>query len=189
MYALSSVFIDNSTRIHCAAWATNLNSLAQPNHFHHSLLPPLLFATKLSTLSITLVSTKRLSEYLAAVFQKEIDADKEAAAIIVVREEPVQQTETAALSMQVNLSHRLYLPVMYPSLNSFVISSPSQTSLIIDQGSIFWAPGTGKISLNQRIARALGRPFQRISSGGVPDETEIRSHRSIWSRPCHSSTP
>jgi len=66
-------------------------------------------------ISITLVSTKRLSEYLAAVFQKELDADKEAA-IIVACEEPVQQTETAALSMQVNLSHRLYLPVMYPSL-------------------------------------------------------------------------
>jgi len=66
---------------------------------------------------ITLVSTKRLSEYLVAVFQTELDADKEAEAIIVVREEPVhQQTETAALSMQVNLSHRLYLPVMYPSL-------------------------------------------------------------------------
>ena len=76
MYALSSVFIDNSTRIRCAARVTNLNSLAQPNHFHHSLLPLLLFATKLSMISIILVSKKRLSEYLAAVCQKELDAEK-----------------------------------------------------------------------------------------------------------------
>ena len=36
MYALSSLFIDNS--IHCAVWVTNLNSLAQLDHHHHSLL-------------------------------------------------------------------------------------------------------------------------------------------------------
>ena len=37
---------------------------------------------------------------------------------------------------------------------------------------------TGKISLSQSIAPALGRPFQCISSDGVCDEVELRGHRS-----------
>ncbi|MBW2658264.1 MAG: endopeptidase La [Deltaproteobacteria bacterium] len=91
---------------------------------------------------------------------------------------------TAVDALRKGATHYLAKPVQLDELKQTVEDIlAKQGKLQVSNGPILCfsgPPGTGKTSIGQAVADALGRKFIRLSMAGLRDEAEIRGHRRTY---------
>ena len=161
-YALWFLFIDNSTHIHCSS--SGIPRFPGPTyHYHHFLLPsPPLFATNLSRCrSSWFQQNQEAVNWTSSSPPERAQWGMGSISYHCSMRGDCSKNWNSCLSMQVN-PQALLSSGARPFYDSFPICSPSQTSLIINQGSfLHTSQGPGV------TVRVFNKDHEVNESGGL----------------------